>query len=53
MWTVRLDDGGYASARFLVSAVGALSVPTMPAIEGLDRFAGEMSHTAALAARAG
>jgi cation diffusion facilitator CzcD-associated flavoprotein CzcO len=30
----------------LVSAIGALHVPNIPAIDGLDRFAGEVIHSA-------
>ncbi len=44
-WEIALEDGARARARFLVTAVGPLSVPTMPAIEGLESFRGEAFHT--------
>jgi cation diffusion facilitator CzcD-associated flavoprotein CzcO len=44
-WTVETDDGETASARFLVMAVGALSIPNLPDIPGLHRFDGPCFHT--------
>ncbi len=38
-------EGRRARARFLVTAVGPLSAPTMPAIPGIDDFDGEAWHT--------
>ena len=45
-WEIRLEDGGQARARFLITAVGPLSAPTMPNIEGVEQFQGESFHTA-------
>ncbi|CAN5911045.1 NAD(P)/FAD-dependent oxidoreductase [soil metagenome] len=45
-WTVTLDDGSRHTARFLVTAIGPLSAPTMPKIEGIDSFTGQSCHTA-------
>jgi cation diffusion facilitator CzcD-associated flavoprotein CzcO len=45
-WQLLLDDGSRTSARFLVTAIGALSVPTLPRIEGIDSFRGQSCHTA-------
>ncbi len=45
-WDVALEDGSRASARFLITAVGPLSAPTMPRIEGVDSFEGQSCHTA-------
>jgi cation diffusion facilitator CzcD-associated flavoprotein CzcO len=45
-WDVTLEDGSRHSARFLITAVGPLSAPTMPRIEGVETFAGESWHTA-------
>jgi cyclohexanone monooxygenase len=45
-WTLEADDGTRVHARFLVMATGCLSVPNWPPIEGLDRFAGRVLHTA-------
>lgn len=48
-WRVQLDTPSGpedAEALALVSAVGQLSLPSMPAIKGLDRFQGPSFHTA-------
>ena len=45
-WNVTLEDGSRHSARFLITAIGPLSAPTMPRIEGVATFAGEACHTA-------
>ncbi len=44
---VRAQDGGedVIDARFVISAVGALSLPRMPDIPGLDTFAGPAFHS--------
>ncbi len=44
-WTVTLDDGRAYRTRFLVTAIGPLSAPTLPRIEGVDSFKGEAFHT--------
>ncbi len=46
LWTVRTTAGDEVTARFLVSATGALSQPKRPNISGLDDFAGDLMHTA-------
>src|SRR6266702_6139 len=46
-WDVRLADGGAASARFLVTAVGCLSSTNTPKFPGIDTFAGQSYHTGA------
>ena len=45
-WNVTLQDGSRFRARFLITAIGPLSAPTMPRIEGLDAFEGQSFHTA-------
>ncbi|MBW8271486.1 flavin-containing monooxygenase [Caldovatus aquaticus] len=45
-WTVTLEDGTRHRARFLITAVGPLSAPTLPRIEGVETFRGEAYHTA-------
>ena len=45
-WHVTLEDGSRHSARFLVTAIGALSTPTLPKIEGMESFKGQAWHTA-------
>jgi cyclohexanone monooxygenase len=44
-WTITTDRGDTLTAAFLVMATGCLSVPRMPDIPGLERFAGEKHHT--------
>jgi cation diffusion facilitator CzcD-associated flavoprotein CzcO len=45
-WDVTLEDGSTLTSRFLITAVGPLSAPTMPNIPGVDTFKGESCHTA-------
>ena len=45
-WKVTLEDGSCHSTRFLITAIGPLSAPTMPRVEGVETFAGESFHTA-------
>jgi cation diffusion facilitator CzcD-associated flavoprotein CzcO len=45
-WTIETESGDSWSAQFLVAATGCLSVPNVPEFEGLDRFAGDVYHTA-------
>src|SRR5690242_4647799 len=45
-WTTTLEDGSRHSARFLITAIGPLSTPTLPRIEGRDDFKGASFHTA-------
>jgi cation diffusion facilitator CzcD-associated flavoprotein CzcO len=46
-WEVRLADGARHRARFLITAIGLLSAPTLPRLAGLDSFRGQSFHTAA------
>src|SRR5471032_2347772 len=39
-WTVTLESGEQARSRLLFTAIGILSAPTLPAIEGRDTFEG-------------
>lgn len=45
-WTVDLAGGEQLSADVLVSAVGQLSRPSIPALAGLETFGGPAFHTA-------
>ncbi len=45
-WDVTLEDGSRFSSRFLITAIGPLSAPTMPTIPGVDTFQGQSFHTA-------
>jgi cation diffusion facilitator CzcD-associated flavoprotein CzcO len=44
-WTITLDDGTTDSARFLISAMGILSIPNPPPWPGVEDFAGPSFHT--------
>ncbi|MFD5539746.1 alpha/beta hydrolase fold domain-containing protein, partial [Streptomyces sp. NPDC127079] len=44
-WTVRTDDGGTCTARYVVSGVGVLSVPKTPEFTGAHSFEGELYRT--------
>ncbi|MDP6691936.1 MAG: NAD(P)/FAD-dependent oxidoreductase, partial [Alphaproteobacteria bacterium] len=44
-WTVHVSDGRTLTTRFLLTAIGMLSAPTMPTIEGVESFEGEAYHT--------
>jgi cation diffusion facilitator CzcD-associated flavoprotein CzcO len=45
-WSITLEDGSRFETRFLITAIGPLSTPTLPRIEGRDSFRGESFHTA-------
>jgi cation diffusion facilitator CzcD-associated flavoprotein CzcO len=45
-WDLTLEDGSRFRSRFLITAIGPLSEPTMPRIEGVDTFQGLSFHTA-------
>ena len=45
-WRLVTADGRRFTARAVVSAVGGLHVPKLPALPGLDRFAGPAFHSA-------
>jgi cation diffusion facilitator CzcD-associated flavoprotein CzcO len=45
-WTITLEDGSDFASRFMVTAVGPLSAPTLPAIPGVETFKGQSFHTA-------
>jgi cation diffusion facilitator CzcD-associated flavoprotein CzcO len=44
-WGVETEDGRRVRARFLITAIGPLSAPTMPTIPGIEDFLGESYHT--------
>ena len=46
-WELELESGERASARFCVMATGALSIPRLPDIPGMESFAGNIHHTGA------
>jgi len=45
-WDLTVEDGSRYRARFLITAIGPLSAPTIPRIEGVETFQGEAFHTA-------
>lgn len=45
VWQLELADGGRYTARFVVSAMGVLSIPALPRWEGLATFEGDAFHT--------
>jgi len=45
LWRLRLNDGRELSCRFLFMALGLLSIPTLPKLEGMDSFKGRSFHT--------
>jgi cation diffusion facilitator CzcD-associated flavoprotein CzcO len=44
-WEITLEDGRSYRSRYLVTAIGPLSAPTLPRIPGIDDFEGEAYHT--------
>ena len=46
IWTVTLESGVNFTTRFLITALGPLSAPTLPRIPGIDSFQGQSCHTA-------
>ena len=46
VWTLETSRGERATARVVVSCVGGLVDPALPAIDGIGSFAGEIFHTA-------
>ena len=44
-WALDLADGRRIRSRFMITALGPLSAPTMPRFPGIDDFRGEWFHT--------
>ncbi len=44
-WELTLENGDRRRARFLVTAIGPLSAPTLPRIPGMAEFRGQSFHT--------
>ena len=45
LWRLRIGDGRELTCRFVILAIGLLSAPTLPRIEGMDPFKGRSFHT--------
>ena len=46
-WQLKTESGEQISAQFCVMATGALSIPRLPDLPGIDKFAGKVYHTGA------
>jgi cation diffusion facilitator CzcD-associated flavoprotein CzcO len=46
LWILRSDNGDEFRTRFVIMATGILSAPNYPKVPGIDRFQGELHHTA-------
>jgi cation diffusion facilitator CzcD-associated flavoprotein CzcO len=44
-WRLLVSDGRELAGRFLLTALGALSISALPRIEGIDSLTGRMFHT--------
>ena len=44
-WQVKTDHGGTFSCKYLVAAVGCLSLSNRPTIKNIDKFHGSIFHT--------
>src|SRR4029450_3933748 len=44
-WEITLEDGQRCRSRYLITAVGPLSAPTLPRLAGVEDFRGEAYHT--------
>jgi cation diffusion facilitator CzcD-associated flavoprotein CzcO len=44
-WEIRTEDGGRATAQYLITAVGCLSVTNLPEFPGRETFEGTSHHT--------
>ncbi|GAB17508.1 putative flavin-containing monooxygenase [Gordonia effusa NBRC 100432] len=45
-WHIWTSDGQEYVTQFIVSAIGALHIPSIPALPGIDNFAGHAFHSA-------
>lgn len=45
LWQLKVADGRTLTCRFVVLAIGLLSAPTMPRLDGVDDFKGRSFHT--------
>ncbi len=45
VWQLELQGGECVVARFVITSLGPLSIPTLPSYEGMDEFQGEAFHT--------
>jgi cation diffusion facilitator CzcD-associated flavoprotein CzcO len=43
-WRISLESGVHYRSRFMITAIGLLSAPTLPKIKDIDRFKGQFFH---------
>lgn len=46
MWKLTDESGKTYTSRYLITAIGVLSNPTLPNVPGVEDFKGEACHTA-------
>jgi cation diffusion facilitator CzcD-associated flavoprotein CzcO len=46
LWRLNTESGEQITARFLINAGGAFTIPNLPDIDGVDGFDGVLMHTA-------
>jgi cation diffusion facilitator CzcD-associated flavoprotein CzcO len=44
-WRLQFQNGDVHIARFVITSLGPLSIPTLPLYEGMDEFKGQAFHT--------
>ena len=44
-WRLKIAEGRELTCRFVIMAVGLLSIPTPPRLKGMDKFKGRSFHT--------
>ena len=45
LWRLKINDGRELSCRFIIMAIGLLSIPTPPRFKGMENFKGRSFHT--------
>ncbi len=45
LWHLELQNGDAYTARFVITSLGPLSIPTLPRYQGMDEFTGDAFHT--------
>ena len=45
LWRLRIHNGRELTCRFVIMAVGLLSIPTPPRLKGMEKFKGRSFHT--------
>lgn len=45
LWRLTVNDGRVLTCRFVVMALGLLSIPTLPRLDGMEEFKGQSFHT--------